>query len=100
MHTVAKNRPSEIDGIMTLDPYTPDRLDELALRLLDLAGQARGMARRARQEQLDQLPLHAKKALEWLTRLEEWAHKSGADFELALVRHRGAQRAASAARKA
>ncbi len=84
---------------MTLDPYTPDRLDELALRVLDVCSQLRGMARRARDEQLAQFALHDKKALEWLARLEEWRHKSGADFELTLVRNRGVQRAVKAAKK-
>ena len=57
------------------------------------------MARRSREEQLADFALHDKKALEWLARLEEWAQKSGADFELALMRHRGAQRAVKAAKK-
>jgi hypothetical protein len=84
---------------MTLEPYTPDRLDELALRVLDVCGQLRGMARRARDERLQEFALHDKKALEWLAHLEEWAHKSGADFELTLVRNRGTQRAIKAAKK-
>ncbi len=85
---------------MTLDPYTPDRLDQLALRVLDISSQFRGMARRAREEELAQFALHDKKALEWLAKLEEWAHKSTAEFELASVRNRGAQRAVKMAEKA
>jgi hypothetical protein len=85
---------------MTLDPYTPDRLDELALRVLDVCSQLRLMARRARDEHLPEFALHYKKALEWLAKLEEWAQKSGADFELTLVRNRGTQRAIQAAKKA
>jgi len=81
---------------MTLEHYTPDRLDQLALRLLDVCSQVRDMAERAREQQLEPFPLHDKKALEWLVRLEEWAQKSAADFELALVRNRGARRAAGA----
>ena len=81
--------------IMTLVPYKPDRLDEVALRLLDLCSQLRGMARQARNEKLEEFPLHDKKALEWLSRLEDWARKSETDFELALVRNRGTRRAAA-----
>jgi hypothetical protein len=85
---------------MTLDPYTPDRLDEVALRLLDVCSLLRSMARRARDEQLPEFALHDKKALEWLGNLEEWAHKSVTDFEHSLIRHRGTQRAIKAAKKA
>ena len=85
---------------MTLDPYNADRLDALALRVLDLCSQLREMARRARAEELTEVPLHDKKALEWLSRLEEWSHKSAADFELALMKNRGARRAATMIEKA
>ena len=82
---------------MTLQPYTPERLDQLALRVLDVCSRLRGMALRVRGESVDEFLLHDKKALEWLAHLEEWAQKSEADIELALLRQRGTRRAGDAA---
>lgn len=84
---------------MTLQPYTPDRLDQLVLRVLDVCGRLRGMAQRARDERVEEFPLHDKKALEWLAHLEEWAQKSEADIALASMRQRGTRRAGDAAVK-
>ncbi len=84
---------------MTLQPYTPDRLDQLALRVFDVSSRLRGMALHARGDGVDEFQLHDKKALEWLAHLEEWAQKSEADLDLALVRHRGTRRAGEAAAK-
>lgn len=78
---------------MTLESYDPDRLDGVALRLLDLCTQVRSMACRARTADLPALELNDKKALEWLGRLEEWTRKSEADLEFALLKRRGQQRA-------
>ena len=82
---------------MTRQPYTPDRLDQLALRVLDVCSRLRSMALRVRGESVDEFLLHDKKALEWLAHLEEWAQKSEADIELALLRQRGTRRAGEAA---
>jgi hypothetical protein len=82
--------------IMTRQPYTPDRLDQLALRVLDVCGRLRSMALRVRGESVDEFLLHDKKALEWLAHLEEWAQKSEADVELVLLRQRGTRRAGEA----
>jgi hypothetical protein len=84
---------------MTLEPYGPERLDELALRLLDVCAKLRGMARRSRDEQLGAILLHDKKALDWIARLEEWAHKTEADLEVQVLKARG-QRKALAMRNA
>jgi hypothetical protein len=81
---------------MTRQPYTPDRLDQLALRVLDVSSRLRNMALRVRGESVDEFLLHDKKALEWLAHLEEWAQKSEADIELALLRQRGTRRAGEA----
>ena len=81
---------------MTLQPYTPDRLDQLALRVLDVCSRLRSMALRVRGEAVEEFQLHDKKALEWLAHLEEWAQKSEADIELALLRQRGTRRAGEA----
>jgi len=78
---------------MTLEPYGPERLDELTLRLLDVCAQLRGMARRSRDEQLGVVSLHGKKALDWIARLEEWAHKTEADLEVQVMKARGQRKA-------
>jgi hypothetical protein len=84
---------------MTLQPYSPERLDRLTLRMLDVCSRLRGMAQHARSESVDEFQLHDKKALEWIDRLEEWSQKSEADLKVALMRERGARRAADAAAK-
>jgi hypothetical protein len=84
---------------MVLEPYTPEQLDQIALRLLDVCAQIRDIARRSREQRLEQVPLHDKKALEWLGKLEEWAAKSQRDFELAQFKQRGARAAAAAIRQ-
>ncbi|HTU24318.1 MAG TPA: hypothetical protein VMF30_02900 [Pirellulales bacterium] len=81
---------------MTLHPYTPERLDQLALRVFDVCSRLRGMAIRVRGEAIEEFQLHDKKALEWLAHLEEWAQKSEHDIELALHRKRGSRRAREA----
>ena len=78
---------------MTLRPYDPEKLDALALRLLDLASVFRSMANRSRHEDLGECSLHEKKALEWLANLENWTDKVLQDFELSVIRNRGAKRA-------
>jgi hypothetical protein len=84
---------------MALEPYTPQQLDELALRVFDLCAQIREIARRSREQRLDQVPIHDKKALEWLGKLEGWAAKSQRDFDLAQLKRRGARAAAAALRR-
>jgi hypothetical protein len=78
---------------LTLIPYTPDRLDGLALRFLDLAGVFRRLAEEHRREELKQLALHDKKAMEWLAKIESWADEAVRRSEMARVRNRGARRA-------
>lgn len=96
MPNVWHHKPIDVYKIMTREAYTPESLDELALRLLDLCARVRGMAQRGRAQQLPELPLHDKKALEWIERLEQWAHKAETDLELRLIRERGARRAVEA----
>jgi hypothetical protein len=83
---------------MVLEPYTPDQLDQIALRVLDVCARIREIARRSREQQMEQVPLHDKKALEWLGKLEEWAAKSERDFELAQYKQRGTKAAVAALR--
>lgn len=89
-----------MDAAMTLVPYTPERLDELALRLYDVAGLVRQMGHTMRRETLAERVIHDRKALEWIDKLEDWCQKSEAGLEAAVRRARGARRAASFARPA
>ena len=78
---------------MTLIPYDPPRLDELALRIFDMAAVYRRLAQRCRQEGIENVTLHDKKAMEWLAKLEFWAHESTQKLNLVELHHRGARRA-------
>lgn len=78
---------------MTLEAYDPDQLDQLALRTLDLTAELRRMAVFCRKHGISSCPLHDKKALEWVARLEDWTHKTSARLELLGVRQRAIRRA-------
>jgi hypothetical protein len=78
---------------MTLIPFPSADLDRLALRLLDLTGDVRRLARRTREQELDAVPLHANKIQEWLTKLESWSLDAAARTEAEINRQRGAKRA-------
>jgi hypothetical protein len=78
---------------MTLLPFTPEDLDALALRFLDLAALARSMANDSRENELREFSLHVNKVNEWLGHLEGWAHESKAKLDTALIRHKGQKRA-------
>jgi hypothetical protein len=81
---------------MTLVPYSEAQLDQLALRLLDLAVTMRRMANACRDNTPPGFTLHDKKALEWLDRLDDWAHDSEMRLDTALLKQRAEQRAAKA----
>jgi len=80
---------------MTLTPYEPPMLDQFALRLLDVAATIRLMAQRAREQDVEDVPLHDKKASEWIARLERWARRAAADLEMRVIDARARRRAAS-----
>jgi hypothetical protein len=82
---------------MTLQRYKPDRLDDFALRLLDLAAMMRAMANACREHGIADLAMHDKKAQEWAAKLEDWLHKVQADLDVS-VRQARARRRALAAR--
>jgi hypothetical protein len=81
---------------MTLQPYGPERLDQFALRLLDLAAIVRKMAADSREHEVTDLALHDKKALEWLARLDDWGHKAEAELDVRIRQARARRRALSA----
>jgi hypothetical protein len=80
---------------MTLKPYDAQMLDDLTLRLLDLAALLRRMATRSRENRINDLAIHDKKAREWIGNLERWARKSLADVEMRILEARASQRALS-----
>lgn len=80
---------------MTREAYEPQHIDELTLRVLNLCCRLRTMSQRSLEEELPAVPLHDKKALEWLGKLEEWVHKAEAELQMAIIRNRGARRARS-----
>jgi hypothetical protein len=82
---------------MTLQTYDPNQVDQFALRLLDLAAILRRMANRSREHGIADLALHDKKALEWCTKLEQWAHKTQADLEVRILQDRAERRGRAAA---
>ena len=84
---------------MTLQAYDPNKLDDLALRVLDISCIFRSMAGKARADQPPKLNLQDRKAHEWLNNLEQWARKSEAELEMAILRHRGAAKAQEAPRR-
>jgi hypothetical protein len=81
---------------MTLIHYNAERLDQLSLRLFDLAAELRRMGATSRSHELDQYKMHDKKALEWLSQLEEWVQRSAGDMEVEIVRQKARRRAEEA----
>jgi hypothetical protein len=85
---------------MTLQTYSPQQLDQFALRLLDLAAIIRQMAHHSREYGIADLALHDKKALEWCVKMERWAHKTQADLEVRILQPKAEQRGREAAKPA
>lgn len=84
---------------MTLAPFPPDRLDDLSLRLLDLATVIRKMSVKARENELVKFELHGQKIDEWMTHLEDWAHDGLARLETSLIRAEAEKRAKDARKR-
>lgn len=78
---------------MTLKPYSPDQLDSLALRMLDLAGILREMSHLCRDCDIADFMLHDKKAKQWCDNLDRWARKSRAELEMRAIDAKTNQRA-------
>jgi hypothetical protein len=78
---------------MTRKQYDSPMLDQVALRLLDLAATVRQMALRAREFPVEGFALHDKKACEWVANLERWARKSVAELEMRILEARAGHRA-------
>jgi hypothetical protein len=82
---------------MTLQPYDPRKLDDFALRLLDLAAICREMANCSREHGIADLALHDKKALESCAKLEKWAQKIRADLEVRILQEKATRRGRTSA---
>ena len=78
---------------MTLANYTSGQLDQLALRLLDIAAILREMAVRSREQEVEPLPLHDRKAQEWCDKLEHWARRAQAETDVKIRMARATRRA-------
>jgi hypothetical protein len=87
----------EIESHMTLIPFPPTALDELALRLLDVAATVRKMANSARDNAVQDFQLHGNKAHEWLDHLEQWTYEGAGRLDAQIMRERGARRGLMAA---
>ena len=80
---------------MTIQAYGPEKMNQFALRLLDLASVMREMANSSREQGIVDLAIHDKKAQEWCGRLEEWLHKAQGELEIKIRQSRAKQRALS-----
>lgn len=78
---------------MTLEPYDPDHLDKLSLRVFDLCARLRKLANICREEQLPPIDLHDRKALEWLDKLEVWLFGAETEVNRRVHKHHGERRA-------
>ncbi|MBX3414421.1 MAG: hypothetical protein KF708_17165 [Pirellulales bacterium] len=78
---------------MTLEVYDPEKLDQWALRVLDVAANLRHMANQCRENDLAGPVLHDKKASEWLAKLEQWSQQATAHVHLRAVQARAQRRA-------
>jgi hypothetical protein len=81
---------------MTLEPYGPDRLDVLSLQVLDICLNLRRISQVCREEQLGNIALNDKKALEWIGKLEQWVYKAQAETERSVTKNRAVRRAQQA----
>ena len=69
---------------MTLQAYSPEKMEKLALRLLDISAQLRSIALDLRANQLEELKINDRKALSWCENLEIWGQKNRNNLDLIL----------------
>ncbi len=67
---------------MTIENYTPEKLDQCALRVFDIAAELRFIAVESRKHGLQSISIHDRNALLWIEKLELWAKKSKIGFEM------------------
>ena len=83
---------------MTLQTYDAEKLDSLALQLLDLAVTARKMSTLCSEYDIQIFALHDKKARQWWGNLDRWLRKARAELEMMAIDARATQRAKVAIR--
>ena len=69
---------------MTLRQYTPEDIDSVALRMIDIAAALRLMGKQAQEKGMCLIELHDKKLLEWLENIEHWQQRTSALFQVQL----------------
>jgi len=74
---------------MTLEPYDAQKLDQTILRIMDIAGELRQISLAKQRDPELPLAMHDKKALLWITQLEQWAADSRMRMERAKIQRRG-----------
>ena len=84
---------------MTLQPYDVQKLDCLAIRLLDLAAIAREMSTICDEYDIQTFALHDQKARQWWENLDRWLHKARAELEMKAIDARATGRAKAATRR-
>ena len=75
---------------MTKQAYDPEKVEKLAFRFFDLGSQLREIAKSMRQNDLSEIPLNDKKALQWINELEIWVKKNQGSYEI-MVKQRGVE---------
>lgn len=78
---------------MTLIPFPPESLDELAWRLFDLAAIVREMATASREHGIADFELNGNKVQAWLASIEAWTQRGAGELETRIIRERGLRRA-------
>lgn len=91
--TLSPRQPTSVS--MTLVPFTPDKLDALALRLLDISNVLRRMSNASRDHSVTGFELHSQKPDEWLGHLEDWVLEAEGKLATAINKQRGDRRALS-----
>lgn len=70
---------------MTYNRYSSEQLDQLVLRIFDVAAQLREISQKAKKHGLDDIPMHDRKAILWCEQLEQWAAKTKVNVDILLL---------------
>ena len=70
---------------MTYNRYSPEKLDQLVLRIFDVAALLREISQSAKKTKLDDIPMHDRKAVLWCEQLERWAMKTKINVDILLL---------------
>lgn len=66
---------------MTVEVYSPEKIDDLVLKLIDIASILRNISQEAREVRMEEIPINNRKALEWCSNLEAWAERVRFEFD-------------------